>query len=122
MWWFRRELAMAGVLPGHPIAPTIEPGGNEERLYVKTFAVDPADQTEVAAAARALVAEHAADLEAEGEVLTSDDGLRVLLVWRWTGADEGRLLRDGDIVRHALVRHSAFARADAVDARLYLGS
>ena len=121
LWWFRRELAVAGLLPGHPVAPPIEPGAEGRRLYVKTFAVDPARQAEVAAAARALVAEHAADLEADGEVFTSDDGLRVLLVWRWSGADEGRLLRDGDVVRAALARHPVFAHADAVDARLYLG-
>jgi hypothetical protein len=122
LWWFRRELAIAGVLPAHPVAPPIEPGGDGQRLYVKTFSVDPADQAEVAAAARALVADHAAILEAQGEVFTSDDGLRVLLVWRWTGGDNGRLLRDGDVVRDALARHPIFSRVDGVDARVYLGS
>jgi hypothetical protein len=90
--------------------------------YVKTFAVDPAEQDEVAAAAGELVAEQAARLEADGGVYTSDDGLRVLLVWRWTGADDGRLLRDGDVVREALAAHPVFARAQAVDARLFAGS
>ena len=120
LWWFRRELAAAGLLSGHPRAPVIEPGGEHQRLYVKTFAVDPADQQDVVAAARELVAEHATELQAEGDVYASDDGMRVLLVWRWTGADEGRLLRDGDVVRDALADHPIFARADPVDARMYV--
>jgi hypothetical protein len=119
LWWFRRELAIAELLPAHPTAPPIEPGGSGRQLYIKTFAVDPTQQADVAAAAGALVAEHAAELEAKGEVFVSDDGLRVLPVWRWTGGDDGRLLRDGDIVRDALARHPVFARAQAVDARLF---
>jgi hypothetical protein len=121
LWWFRRELAVAGLLPAHPLPPAIDSGSRRRRLYVKTFAVDPAEQDEVAAAARKLVAEQAARLEADGGVYTSDDGLRVLLVWRWTGADDGRLLRDGDVVREALAAHPVFARAQAVDARLFAG-
>jgi hypothetical protein len=120
LWWFRRELAVAGVLPDHPVAPLLEPASDRPRLYVKTFAVDPADQQEIAAAARELVSEHATALQAEGDVFASDDGVRVLLVWRWTGADEGRLLRDGDVVREALADHPIFARADPVDARMYV--
>jgi hypothetical protein len=121
LWWFRRELAAAGVLPAHPSRPPLGGRGARERLYVKTFAVEPDEQEEVAAAARALVAEHAAELEADGGVYTSDDGLRVVLVWRWRGDDEGRLLRDGDVVRAALAEHPVLARARALDARLLIG-
>jgi hypothetical protein len=121
LWWFRRELALAGLLPPHRVPPPIEPVSGRQRLYVKTFAVEPAEQEEIAAAARALLAEHASQLEADGGVFTSDDGLRVLLVWRWTGTDGGRLLRDGDVVREALAAHPVLARAQAVDARLFAG-
>jgi hypothetical protein len=122
LWWFRRELAAGGLLPTHAIAPRIERGGGEDHLYVKTFAVAPDTQAAVAAAARELVTEHAAHLEADGAVFTSDDGLRVLLVWKWPGADAGRLLRDGDVVREALAAHPVLARADALDARLFTGA
>jgi hypothetical protein len=121
LWWFRRELAAAGLLPSHQTPPPIEPATGDEHLYVKTFAVQPGEQADVAAAARELVAEHATHLQAEGGVYTSDDGLRVLLVWRWTGADTARLLRDGDVVRDALAAHPDLARAHAQDARLFAG-
>jgi hypothetical protein len=121
LWWFRRELAAAGVLPTHATRPPLGARDARDRLYVKTFAVEPAEQDEVAAAARAVVAEHGAELEADGGVYTSDDGRRVVLVWRWRGDDEGRLLRDGDVVRAALADHPVLARARALDARLLAG-
>jgi hypothetical protein len=121
LWWFRRELARAGLLPAHPVLPRIQSGSGQQHLYVKTFAVEPAEQQHVVIAARELVGEHAAQLEADGGVYASEDGLRVLLVWRWTGDDDGRLLRDGDVVREALAAHPVLGRAHAVDARLFTG-
>jgi hypothetical protein len=118
LWWFRRELAIAGRLPAHGHDVPLAPAAGEV-LYVKTWGVEPAEQEAVAAAARALVAEHAARLDAEGEVLASDDGLRVMLSWRWRGDVAGRLLRDGDVVRESLMAHPVLTRARAIDARIY---
>lgn len=52
-------------------------------------------------------------------MLVSDDGIRVALEWRWRGETTARLLRDGEVVRQALEDDPIFARAQAVDARLY---
>jgi hypothetical protein len=120
LWWFRRELARRGALPEAAVdapLPLVETG--EEVLYVKTFAVAPDDQAALAGAARRLVATHARHLAADGRVLVSDDGVRVALEWRWRGETTARLLRDGEVVRQALEDDPIFARAQAVDARLY---
>jgi hypothetical protein len=119
LWWFRRTLAIAGVLPAHARLPVLETGDGETVAYVKTFAVDPEEQAVIERAVRALVTDHAVMMEADGEVLVSADGLRVQLVWRWRGAVEARLLREGDLVRQALAAHPELARARALDARLY---
>ncbi len=122
LWWFRRGLVRVGLMPRHPRPPMIgTPDGDgheEDVLYVKTFATEPGDQAEVAAAAQALVTEHAATLEALGEVLVSDDGLRVIVVWRWSGGHGPRLLREGETVRDAFHEHPALARARPLDARM----
>jgi hypothetical protein len=120
LWWYRRELARRGALPEAAVdapLPLVETG--EEVLYVKTFAVAPDDQAALAGAARRLVATHARHLAADGRVLVSDDGVRVALEWRWRGETTARLLRDGEVVRQALEDDPIFARAQAVDARLY---
>jgi hypothetical protein len=120
LWWFRRELALARSLPSHPLAgPTGPAVAAEDILYVKAFAVDPQQQADVARAAAEVVAEHPAGLPGEGEVLTSDDGKRVLLVWRWRGSRSELLDRDGDFVRAALAAHPAFADAQAAEARIF---
>jgi hypothetical protein len=117
LWWFRRELAIAGRLPAHP-----DPGARgdgEDVVYVKAFATDPRDQSAVARAAKQLVAEQRARMRAEGEVLTSDDGLRVWLVWRWRRSRRELIERDADVVREALAAHPIFADARAVEARIF---
>jgi hypothetical protein len=116
LWWFRRELAIAGRFPTHPDAGGQEDG--EDVVYVKAFATDPRDQPAIARAATQLVAEQRASMRAEGEVLTSDDGLRVWLVWRWRGSRRELIERDADVVREALAAHPVFAHARAVEARI----
>jgi hypothetical protein len=119
LWWFQRELAKRRLLPArHPIRITHEADAPDV-VYVKTFAVRPEEQELVANALRELVEEHAAELEADGQVLVSDDRLRVLLTWRWRGSGAARLNRDGDVVRQALAEHPILATVEAVDARLY---
>lgn len=119
LWWFRRELALSELLPEHAHLPPLEPPAGEQVVYVKAFAVEPEDQDAVAAALRQLVAEHAAALGAAGDVLVSDDGLRVLLTWTWRGPTGGRLLRDGDLVRDAMQRHPVLRRVQPLDARVF---
>jgi hypothetical protein len=117
LWWFRRELAIAGQLPVHP-----DPGAHgdgEDVVYVKAFATDPRDQSAVARAANQLVAEQRIRMRAEGEVLTSDDGLRVWLVWRWRRSRRELIERDADVVREALAAHPIFADTRAVEARIF---
>jgi hypothetical protein len=116
LWWFRRELAIAGRLPTHP--ETGPNGDGEDVVYVKAFATEPQQQPVIASAANALVAEQQARMRAEGEVLTSDDGLRVWLVWRWRGSRRELIERDADVVREALAAHPVFADARAVEARI----
>jgi hypothetical protein len=120
LWWFRRELGRRGALPEAAVdAPLPASDAGDEVLYVKTFAMAPDDQAALAGAARRLVATHARHLAAEGRVLVSDDGVRVALEWRWRGQTTARLLRDGEVVRRALEADPIFARAHAVDARLF---
>jgi hypothetical protein len=116
LWWFRRELAIAGRLPTHP--PPARDTDDEEVVYVKAFATDPRQQPAIAQAANELVAEQQARMRAAGEVLTSDDGLRVWLVWRWRGSRRELIERDADVVREALAAHPIFAAACAVEARI----
>jgi hypothetical protein len=117
LWWFRRELAIAGRLPRHPQPAPDTAGGDV--VYVKAFATEPHQQRAIAEAAKELVAEQRAGMRAEGEVLTSDDGLRVWLVWRWRGSRRELIERDADVVREALAAHPIFAAARAVEARIF---
>ena len=120
LWWFRRELALARSVPSHAAAePVLHAGGTEDVVYVKAFAVDPRQQADVARAAAEVVAERPAGLPGEGEVLTSDDGQRVLLVWRWRASRSELLDRDGDFVRAALAAHPVLASAEAAEARIF---
>ena len=116
LWWFRRELAIAGRLPTH--SPTAPDGDREDVVYVKAFATEPQQQLAIAHAANELVAEQQARMRAEGEVLTSDDGLRVWLAWRWRGSRRELIERDADVVREALAAHPIFAQARAGEARI----
>jgi GNAT superfamily N-acetyltransferase len=120
LWWFRRELALARALPSRVPAGLAAPAAaGEEIIYVKAFAVDPRQQADVARAAAEVVAERPAGLPGEGEVLTSDDGHRVLLTWRWRGSRSELLDRDRDFVREALAAHPVFATALAAEARIF---
>jgi hypothetical protein len=116
LWWFRRELAITGRLPTHPATGPDGDGGDV--VYVKAFATEPHQQPAIAHAASELVAEQRGRMGAEGEVLTSDDGLRVWLVWRWHGSRRELIERDADVVREALAAHPIFAQARAVEARI----
>jgi len=117
LWWFRRELAITGRLPTHP--QTAPDGDADDVVYVKAFATEPQQQPAIAHAANELVAEQQASMRVEGEVLTSDDGLRVWLVWRWRGSRREFIERDADVVREALAAHPIFAQARAVEARIF---
>jgi hypothetical protein len=116
LWWFRRELAIAGRLPTHPT--TARDDGSDDVVYVKAFATEPQQQPAIARAASELVAEQQARMRAEGEVLTSDDGLRVWVIWRWRGSRRELIERDADVVCEALAAHPIFAQAPAVEARI----
>jgi hypothetical protein len=117
LWWFRRELAIAGRLPAHPV--TVPDGNAEDVLYVKAFATSPEPQPTVERAARELITEQGDRMQAQGEVLTSDDGLRVVLLWRWHGSRRELIDRDADVVREALAAHPIFAGTRAVEARIF---
>jgi hypothetical protein len=117
LWWFRRELAIAGRLPAHPA--TGADGGGDDIVYIKAFATEPHQQPAIAHAANELLADHQATLGAEGQVLASDDGLRVWLVWRWRGSRRELIERDAELVRDALATHPVFAEARAVEARIF---
>jgi hypothetical protein len=119
LWWFRRELAIAGRLPTHPDPGPLHPHRDgDDIVYVKAFATEPEQQPAVARAASALVAEQQTTLQAQGEVMTSDDGLRVWLMWRWRGSRRELIERDAHVVRDALAAHPIFADARPVEARI----
>jgi hypothetical protein len=117
LWWFRRELAIAGRLPTHPA--TVPDGKGPAIVYAKAFATSPEQQPAVARAARELIAEQRNRMQGDGEVLTSDDGLRVVLLWRWHGSRRELIDRDADVVREALAAHPVFADTRAVEARIF---
>jgi hypothetical protein len=117
LWWFRRELAIAGRLPRHPT--TLPDGKAEDVVYVKAFATSPEQQPAIERAARELITEQRSRMQADGEVLTSDDGQRVVLLWRWHGSRRGLIDRDADVVREALAAHPIFADTRAVEARIF---
>jgi hypothetical protein len=117
LWWFRRELAIAGQLPTHRASPADAPA--EDVVYVKAFATTPQQQPAVARAASELIAEQQTRMRAEGEVLTSDDGLRVVLLWRWHGSRRELIERDEEVVREALAAHPALEEARPVEARIF---
>jgi hypothetical protein len=117
LWWFRRELAIARQLPTHPAPPTA--GESHDVMYVKAFATTREQQLAVARAANELIEEQQASMQAEGEVLTSDDGLRVLLIWRWRGSRSELIERDERIVREAIAAHPIFEQARPAEARIF---
>ena len=118
LWWFRRELAIAGRLPTHP-SPGPDDADGPEVVYFKAFATSPEHQPAVARAAHELVAEQRTRMRAQGEVLTSDDGLRVLLLSRWRRSRRELIERHADVIRDALASHPIFADAKPAEARLF---
>jgi hypothetical protein len=58
-------------------------------------------------------------MQAEGEVRTSDDGLRVLLIWRWHGSRRELIERDEEVVREARAAHPIFEQVRPVEARIF---
>jgi hypothetical protein len=116
LWWFRRELAGAGRLPIRPATAAGESAQDVE--HVKEFATRPEQQAAVARAASELVAEQQAKMQADGEVLISDDGLRVILRWHGHGSRRNLLERDGDVIREAFAAHPVFADVRPVEARI----
>jgi hypothetical protein len=117
LWWFRRELAIDGRLPTQPAAT---PGGaSQDVVYVKAFATSPERQPTIARAAEELIAEQRSRMRADGEVLTSDDGLRVVMLWRWHGSRRELIERDADFVREALAAHPIFAATRPFEARIF---
>ena len=75
----------------------------------------------IAQAAHEFVASQQATMQAKVEALTSDDGLRVWLLWRWHGSRREPIARDADVVRAALAAHPVFADA-APSRRAYSAS
>ena len=73
----------------------------------------------IAQAAHELVASQQSTMQAKVEALTSDDGLRVWLLWRWRGSRRELIERDADVVRNALAAHPVFADAHPVEARIF---
>jgi hypothetical protein len=125
LWWFRRELAIAGRLPRHQRTDSPLPSLDDEELelvYAKAFATEPPHQAAIAHAAKELVAELEAAMPGRAEVLTSDDGTRVWLLWRWHGSRDELIERDADVVANALTAHPEFAQARAVEARVFRAS
>jgi hypothetical protein len=123
LWWFRRELAIVGLLPRHERADTPVPPVDDRKLvYAKAFATEPPEQPAVAHAAEQLAAELQAAMPGSAEVLTSDDGMRVWLLWRWHGPRDELIERDADVVASALEDHPEFAHARAVEARVFRAS
>jgi hypothetical protein len=111
---------MMSSLPSHAVvSPTDSAVADPDVVYVKAFAVDPHQQEDVAQAAAQIVADRPGHVPGEGEVLVSDDGLRVLLLWRWRGSRSELLDRDGDFVREALAAHPVLANARAAEARIF---
>jgi hypothetical protein len=117
LWWFRRELAIAGRLPRRPATGPDRNG--PDVVYAKAFATSPEQQPAVARAAQQLIAEQRNGMQADGEVLASDDGQRVLLLWRWHGSRRELIDRDADVVREAIAAHPIFADTRAVEARIF---
>jgi hypothetical protein len=117
LWWFRRELAIAGRLPRHPA--TVPDGKGPDVVYAKAFATSPEQQPAIERAAQQLIAEQRDRMQARGEVLTSDDGQRVVLLWRWHGSRTDLMDRDADVVREALTAHPILADTRAVEARMF---
>ena len=119
LWWIRHALAKSDRWMPPPLIPADAGQSAAPSTYIETFATDPEVQESVALAAADMVraGEHA--LGASGEVLRSADGLRVLVVWRWSRAAPSLLMREGGVLREALAEHESLLRAEAKEAHIY---
>ena len=117
--WIRRALARSDRWMPAPLVPVDTAPSPAPITYIETFTTTPEDQESVALAAGDLVRAGEAALDASGEVLRSVDGLRVLIVWRWSGAAPSLLLREGGLLRHALAEHEPLLRAQATEAHVF---
>jgi hypothetical protein len=123
LWWVRHALATRGYWLAPPLlARTAAKVGDDDAgtVYAEIFATEPDEQEAVAEAARQVIREGEAVMDASGEVLRSEDGLRVAILWRWQGGASGdRLLREGALVRASLQQHAPLLRARPHEAHVY---
>jgi hypothetical protein len=119
LWWIRHALARSDRWMPAPLVPEDTEPSPAPTIYIETFATAPEDQGSVALAAADLVRAGEVALDASGEVLRSVDGLRVLIVWRWSGAAPSLLLREGGLLREALAEHQPLLRAQAAEAHVF---
>jgi hypothetical protein len=119
LWWIRHALARSDRWMPAPRVPGDTGPSPAPTVYIETFATAPEDQESVALAAGDLVRAGEAALDASGEVLRSMDGLRVLIVWRWSGAAPSFLLREVGLLREALAEHEPLLRAEAREAHVF---
>jgi hypothetical protein len=119
LWWIRHAIARSGRWMPPPLVPEEPSEDGSEVVYIETFATDPGEQEAVALTARDVARSGEDLLDACAEVLRSEDGLRVLIVWRWSGAAAPRLIREGGLVRQALQKHAPLLRAEANEAHVF---
>jgi hypothetical protein len=122
LWWIRHAIAERGywLPPPQVPQPAAATAAGPATVYIETFATEPEEQAAVADAALQVVEDGEPLLAAKGEVLTSEDGLRVTILWRWrTGVSSEKLLREGALVRESLRRYEPLLRARAQEAHLY---
>lgn len=119
LWWIRHAIARSGRWMPPPLLPEDQSGEKSEVVYIETFATVPEDQEAVALAARDVARIGEGQLDARAEVLRSEDGLRVLIVWRWSGAATAWLIREGGLVRQALQKHEPLLEAEAKEAHIF---
>lgn len=122
LWWIRHAIAERGYWLPPPQMPPPGPAteAGTATVYIETFATEPEEQAAAADAAKRVVEDGEPLLAAKGEVLTSEDGLRVTILWRWrSGASSEKLLREGALVRESLRRYEPLLRARAQEAHLF---
>jgi hypothetical protein len=119
LWWIRHAIARSGRWMPPPLMPEERSEDTSDVVYIETFATVADEQAAVALAARDVARAGEDVLDARAEVLRSEDGLRVLIVWRWSGATTARLIREGAVVRQALQKHEALLHAEAKEAHAF---
>jgi hypothetical protein len=119
LWWIRHALAQSGRWMPPPLVPEDADESVGDVTYIETFATLAEDQHAVALAAQDVVRAGGRAIDARGEVLQSEDGLRVLILWRWSGSAPSRLIREGGLVRKALEKHEPLLRAEAKEAHVF---